>query len=134
MTGGRFQTNAYQKSQTGGKMNNLNDTNAKDITLQYLIALYGKDKGLSMFAESQSHIFDYHGLAWALGKECFPYFCEIFLHDLLFDYSGDNVPLSETHYSIWNELQETMLHRNNTRNSRCFMGCFILYSSLCGCG
>ena len=124
MTGGRFQTNAYQKSQTGGKMNNLNDTNAKDITLQYLIALYGKDKGLSMFAESQSHIFDYHGLAWALGKECFPYFCEIFLHDLLFDYSGDNVPLSETHYSIWNELQETMLHRNNTRNCYVFPRAF----------
>lgn len=73
-----------------------------------------------MFSANQSHIFDYHGLAWALGKECFPYFCNLFLHDLLFDYSGDNIPLSDTHYSIWQDLQNTMLNRNNTRDCYIF--------------
>lgn len=101
-------------------MNNLTDQFAKDITLKYLIAIYGKKRGIALFKESQNHLFDYHGLAWSLGKECFPYFCEIFLHDLLFDYSGDIVPLSDTHYSIWNELQDTILNRNNTRNCYVF--------------
>lgn len=97
-------------------MNTLRTQEAKDITLRYLVALYGQEAGIKMFAESQSRIFDYHGLAWALGKQCFPYFCEIFLHDLLFDYSGDCVPLSDTHYDIWNELNDIMINRNNTRN------------------
>lgn len=97
-------------------MNTLTTQEAKDITLRYLVALYGQETGIKMFAESQSRIFDYHGLAWALGKQCFPYFCEIFLHNLLFDYSGDCVPLSDMHYDIWNELNDVILHRNNTRN------------------
>ena len=87
--------------------------------MHYLITLYGEEQGTQMFLAHQSQIFKYHGLAWALGKECFPYFCEIFLHNLLFDYSGDNVPLSDTHYSIWQDLQNSMLKRNNTRD------CFI---------
>lgn len=121
MTGGEFQTNSHQNSKTGGVIiNNLSEQSAKDITLKYLVALYGQDKGIKLFAESQNHLFDYHGLSWSLGKECFPYFCEIFLHDLLFDYSGDNVPLSDTHYEIWGELQDTILHRNNTRNCYVF--------------
>lgn len=97
-------------------MNTLRTQEAKDITLRYLVALYGQKTGVKLFAESQSKIFDFHGLAWSLGKQCFPYFCEIFLHDLLFDYSGDCVPLSNTHYEIWNEMQDVMLNRNNTRN------------------
>lgn len=118
---GEFQTNSHQFFKTGGAIiNNLTEQSAKDITLKYLVALYGQDKGVKLFAESQNHLFDYRGLAWALGKECFPYFCEIFLHDLLFDYSGDNVPLSDTHYSIWAELQDTIINRNNTRNCYVF--------------
>lgn len=84
--------------------------------MQYLKAIYGDEQGTALFAANQSNLFTEHGLAWSLGKECFPYFCQIFLHNLLFDYSGDCVPLSPTHLEIWNELQETILHRNNTRN------------------
>ena len=79
-------------------------------------AIYGDEQGTALFVANQSNLFTEHGLAWSLGKECFPYFCQIFLHNLLFDYSGDCVPLSPTHLEIWNELQETILHRNNTRN------------------
>lgn len=100
-------------------MNNLTLTQAKDITIKYLIALYGEEQANYIFSANQSSIFKYHGLAWSLGKECFPYFCEIFLHNLLFDYSGDNVPLSKTHYAIWQDLQNTILNRNNTRD--CFV-------------
>lgn len=94
--------------------------NYQKITLRYLIALYGEDKALKLFKVSESKLFDFHGLAWALGKQNFSFFCEVFLHDLLFDYSGDCVPLSETHYKIWLEIQDTILNRNDTRNCYVF--------------
>lgn len=99
---------------------NLSTQSAKEITLKHLIKTYGKESGITMFAANQSSLFTYHGVAWALGKENFSYFCELFLHDLLFDYSGDNVPLSDAHLQIWDELQDVMLNRNNTRNCYIF--------------
>ena len=42
-------------------MNNLTEQYAKDITLKYLIAVYGKKRGIALFTESQNHLFDYHG-------------------------------------------------------------------------
>lgn len=89
---------------------------AKTITLRYLIQKYGESAGLKIFSENQNSIFKYHGLAWALGKDDFKYFCEIFLHDFLFDYSGDHIPLSQKHYDIWEELHYTLHNRNGTRD------------------
>lgn len=101
-------------------MNNLDREQAKRITLQCCIKLYGKDKGARLYAAHQDSIFNFHGLAWSLGKQNFKYFCSVFLFNLLFDYSGDNVPLSKKHYQIWDELQDLMLNRNNTRNCYVF--------------
>lgn len=83
-----------------------------------MVKLYGEEAGTAIFTEHylQNKIFTYHGLAWQLGKECLPYFCEIFLHDLLFDYSGGKVPLSKLHYEIWDELQNTLLNKSDTRH------------------
>ena len=88
---------------------------AQQITLQYLVKKYGSDVGANLFQDHINDLFSYHGLAWTLGKENFKYFCSIFLYDLLFNYEDDNVPLSKTHYDIWNELQN-ILHRKNTKN------------------
>lgn len=101
-------------------MNNLLTEQAKRITLQCCIKTYGKDKGARLYAAHKDHLFDYHGLAWGLGKQNFKYFCSVFLYNLLFDYSGDNIPLSKKHYEIWDELQDVMLNRNNTRNCYVF--------------
>ena len=101
-------------------MNTLNLDDAKAITLKYMIKLYGKERGTQAFLNEYDNIFDYHGLAWKLGKECLPYFCEIYLHNLLFDYSSGKVPLSEKHFDIWEELQDTMLNQNNTKNCYIF--------------
>lgn len=88
--------------------------------------MYGKDTAAALFEKAdtgerlknqpfESPIFSYHGLAYALGKQNFHFFCELFLHDFLFDYSGEKIPLSKTHYEIWDELQDTMLNRKNTK-------------------
>jgi len=101
-------------------MNNLTDKQAKEITLKYLVAKYGQEQGANLFLANQSRLFDFHGLAWKLGQECFPYFCNIFLYNLLFDFSGDNIPLSKTHYEIWQQLEDSIINHNGTKD------CFIM--------
>lgn len=101
-------------------MNTLTIETATQFTVQYCHVLYGDEAGDYLFNRYRDHLFDYHGLAWTLGKESFRYFCSVFLYNLLFDYSGDNIPLSKKHYQIWDELQDVMLNRNNTRNCYVF--------------
>ena len=101
-------------------MNNLDIETAKRFTAQYCYYIYGEEEGQYIFDRYRDHLFDYHGLAWTLGKKSFRYFCSVFLYNLLFDYSGDNIPLSKKHYQIWDELQDVMLNRNNTRNCYVF--------------
>ena len=94
----------------------MNKTQAYEIVLSHLITQLGEDEARKQFNKHKSTMFAKHGLAWALGKENLHFFCELFLHDFLFDYSGDNVPLSQLHYQIWDELENTILHKNNSRN------------------
>ncbi len=82
--------------------------------------MYGKERAEKVFFMEYDKIFDYHGLAWKLGKANFRYFCEIYLYNHLFDYSNDKVPLSDAHYAIWDELQDTILNKNNTKNCYIF--------------
>ena len=101
-------------------MNTLTIETATQFTAQYCRVLYGDEAGDYLFNRYRDHLFDYHGLAWTLGKKSFRYFCSVFLYNLLFDYSGDNIPLSKKHYQIWDELQDVMINRNNTRNCYVF--------------
>ena len=93
----------------------LSNVDAQKLVLRYCVQLYG-DAGKLLFMQNKDKIFTYKGLAWALGKQSFHFFCEYFLHDLLFDFSGDKKELSETHYAIWDELQDILQNKNNTRN------------------
>lgn len=88
--------------------------NIKDITLRHLIQKYGEREGIAIFQSDYSKIEKYHGLAWRLGKESLHYFCEVFLNGFLFDYSGGKIPLSDTHYKIWDDLQNIIINRNGT--------------------
>jgi len=98
-------------------MNNLDRYRAKKITLKCCKQLYGKDKGARIYAAHEDDLFTYHGLAWEIGRINFKYFCSIFLYGLLFDLNNGNiVPLSKKHYEIWDEMQDTILHKNNTRH------------------
>lgn len=95
--------------------------NFKKITLKHLISRFGEEQGIQLLKSNEKHLFDYHGLAWALGKIDLKYFCEVFLYNLLFNYNdSDKIPLSKTHYEIWHELEDTILNRNNTKNCYVF--------------
>ena len=97
-------------------MNNLSIETATQFTAQYCHVLYGDEAGDYLFNRYRDHLFDYHGLAWTLGKKSFRYFCSVFLYGLLFDVNNGCVPLSKSHYKIWDEMQDTILNRNNTRH------------------
>lgn len=96
--------------------NILSTQDAELIALQYLTMKYGKDKAIEIFAQSRSNLLSFHGLAWELGRDNFRFFCEFFLHDFLFDYSGGKVELSDTHYEIWRDLQDIIQNRNGTND------------------
>lgn len=100
-------------------MNNLTQSEARMITLKYLIKKCGEDTAKQLMQNYQDEIFAYHGLAYELCKNSFRYFNEICLHGLMFDYDSGQIPLSETHYEIWDELEDAILNRNNTKN--CFV-------------
>ena len=94
----------------------LTKEDAQLLAIKHLAVVYGEEESISIFAEKGSTLFDFHGLAWQLGEKSFQFFCEFFLHDFLFDYSGGKVPLSDTHYEIWADLQDIIKNRNGTKD------------------
>lgn len=103
------------KQRPKGGITILSQEEYKYIVLKHLCNMYDEETAVKLFQNGESTIFEYHGLAYALGKQNFHFFCEFFLHDFLFDYSGEKIPLSKTHYQIWDELNDTMLNRKNTK-------------------
>lgn len=101
-------------------MNNLTTNDAYMITLKHLINKYGEDKARILMNNNVDNIFTYHGLAYELCKKSLHYFNEICLHGLMFDYEAGQIPLSDTHYEIWDELEDAILNRNNTKNCYVF--------------
>lgn len=120
--GGRHRENSHQflNPKGGITINTLDKYDAYAITRNYLIKKYGKELGTQIFLNEYQTIFDYHGLAWKLGKECFPYFCNIYLYNMLFDVSDGKTPLSQKHFEIWDELEDCILNKNNTKNCYIF--------------
>ena len=55
-------------------MNNLSIETATQFTAQYCRVLFGESEGDYLFNRYKDHLFDYHGLAWDLGKKSFRYF------------------------------------------------------------
>ena len=117
-------------------MNNLTADEAYKITITHLIHKCRKEKedikdrkNFNEIIEKEvndilnkygNNIFTYQGLAYELCKNSFHYFNEICLHGLMFDYEAGQIPLSDTHYEIWDELEDAILNRNNTKNCYVF--------------
>ncbi|GCD10456.1 hypothetical protein [Clostridium tagluense] len=71
--------------------------------------------------DNESNIFEFKGLAWLVGKQDLEYFCLYFLSNI---YCGEGKsPLSETHFQIWQEIQDMILKKDYTqRNYVCPRG------------
>ncbi len=95
----------------------MDDKTAKQIIIKYLLSWYGEEIGTQLYLDNQTKLFDYHGLAWSMGKESLQFFCEFFLHDVYF---GDRCkPLAPVHYSMWAEIQNMI--QNKTHERQCYI-------------
>lgn len=90
------------------------DYNEEKVNVQllykYLSKHYGADTALDMIKENSSSLFNYHGLAWALGKRDIEFFCMYFLQDIYLP-RPDNTAriLAPIHYEMWKKAQEMLI-------------------------
>lgn len=76
----------------------------------YLIKHYGFDTAKKIMVENYNHLFDYHGVAWALGKIDFEFFCKYFLQDTFMPKPNNTARnLAPVHIEVWHELQQMFI-------------------------
>lgn len=85
----------------------------RKILYKYLDNHYGSNKAKELMIENNENLFGYHGLAWALGKIDFDFFCEYFLQDT-FTPKPNNAArkLAPVHYEVWDNIKE-MFQKDN---------------------
>ena len=53
----------------------------RQLLYTYLKKKCGNDKANELIHKYKEHLFDYHGLAWSLGRRSIEFFCMYFLQD-----------------------------------------------------
>lgn len=81
-----------------------------NLLAKYLIKYYGVEETTRLMQENASHLFDYHGLAWSLGKRSIEFFCMYFLQDIFLP-KPDNTArkLAPVHYEMWHEAEDMLI-------------------------
>lgn len=75
----------------------------------YLKKLYDIDKAKGLMQKHKDHLFDYHGLAWSVGKRSLEFFCLYFLQDtFLPKETNAAAPLANVHREIWRDIQDSV--------------------------
>lgn len=68
-----------------------------------------------MLLNCKDNLFNYHGLAWSLGKRSLEFFCMYFLQKI---FSGDGkAPLAPIHYQMWQEVQDMILNKTHDKQN-----------------
>lgn len=76
----------------------------------YLKKLYGEDVARELMHKHKDHLFDYHGLAWSVGKRSIEFFCLYFLQDTFIPKPGNTArKLAPVHYELWQEAERMFL-------------------------
>lgn len=75
----------------------------------YLKKLYAPDKAKELMQKHKDHLFDYHGLAWSVGKRSLEFFCLYFLQDtFLPKETNAAAPIADVHREIWKDIQDSV--------------------------
>jgi hypothetical protein len=87
------------------------DSENRKLLYKYLKKHFGKDKAQDLMLTYADHLFDYHGLAWSLGKHDLEFFCMYFLQDTFLP-KPDNAArrLAPIHYELWHEAEEMFIY------------------------
>ncbi len=82
----------------------------RQLLYKYLKKLYGPEKARDLMHQHKDHLFDYHGLAWSVGKRSLEFFCMYFLQDV-FLVKEDNAaaPIAEVHQELWTDIESSII-------------------------
>ncbi|MGE5627816.1 MAG: hypothetical protein ACM3X7_06830 [Solirubrobacterales bacterium] len=84
--------------------------NNRKILNKYLSELYGKEKAKELIYKYKDHLFDFHGLAWSLGKKSLEFFCLYFLQDTFLPKETNSAaPIADVHRGIWKDIKESII-------------------------
>lgn len=76
----------------------------------YLKKLYDADKAKELILKHKDHLFDYHGLAWSVGKRSLEFFSLYFLQDtFLPKETNAAAPIADVHREIWKDIQTSVI-------------------------
>lgn len=91
-------------------MYNEEKTNIQ-LLYTYLKKHYKQDTAKKVLMNNKDHLFDYHGIAWCLGKIDIEFFCMYFLQDIYLP-RPDNTAriLAPVHYEMWDKAQEMLIN------------------------
>jgi hypothetical protein len=83
----------------------------RQLLYKYLKKLYPQGtKARDLMNKHKDHLFDYHGLAWSVGKRSLEFFCMYFLQDV-FLVKEDNAaaPIAEVHKELWTDIENSII-------------------------
>jgi hypothetical protein len=86
------------------------DSENRKLLYKYLSELYDKQTAKDLMHKYKTHLFDYHGLAWSVGKRSLEFFCMYFLQDVFLP-KPDNAArkLAPVHYEMWHEAEKMFI-------------------------
>jgi len=99
----------------------VQDENKQNLILlyTYLKKEYGESKSQELISQHKDHLFDYHGLAWSLGKRSIEFFCMYFLQNtFLPKETNAAAPIAKVHHETWEDIQESIKGNSNNQIGR----------------
>jgi len=82
----------------------------RKLLYTYLVKLYDPFRAKELMSQHKDHLFDFHGLAYSVGKRSLEFFCMYFLQDV-FLVKEDNsaAPIADVHREIWQDIQDSII-------------------------
>ncbi|MBZ9615308.1 hypothetical protein [Clostridium estertheticum] len=82
----------------------------RKLLYTHLKKIFNPTKAAELMKQHNEHLFDYHGLAWSVGKRDFEFFCMYFLQDV-FLVKEDNAaaPIADVHRELWEDIQDSII-------------------------
>lgn len=80
------------------------------LVYQFLKKMYDTEKATELILKHKDHLFDFHGLSWAIGKRSIEFFCKYFLQDTFTPKPGNVArELAPIHYELWEQAEKMFI-------------------------
>lgn len=86
------------------------DSENRKLLYKYLKKHFGESKAQDLMIDNAEHLFDFHGLAWSLGKHDLEFFCMYFLQDVFLPKETNAAaPIADVHRKLWKDIQDSII-------------------------